>query len=67
MGNSNCALGNVFLGRILRVSVALSLVWDNHLRVSLGTEGAGLEKRLFVPDASSVDVETSLYVVNSID
>ena len=64
---SKCAHGNGFLGRILRVSVALSLVWDNHLRVSLGTEGARLEKRFLVPDAASVDIEASLYVVNSID
>ena len=64
---SKCAHGNGFLGRILRVSVALSLVRDNHLRVSLGTEGARLEKRFLVPDAASVDIEASLYVVNSID
>jgi hypothetical protein len=39
---------------------------DNHLRVSLGAESAGLEKGLLVPDAASVNIETSLDVIDCI-
>jgi hypothetical protein len=41
-------------------------VGHNHLRVSFGAESARLEKGLFVPDATGVDVEASLNVINSI-
>jgi hypothetical protein len=55
------------LRRVLRVSVALSLVRDYHLWVCLGAKSARLEERLGIPDAAGVDVETSLNVINSID
>jgi hypothetical protein len=42
-------------------------VRDHHLRVSLRAQGARLEEGLLVPDAASVDVETSLDVVDCID
>jgi hypothetical protein len=52
---------------ILGVTVALGYVRDDHLRVSLGTKSSGLKERLLVPNASCVDVESSLDVIDSID
>lgn len=49
---TECTHRNSFLGRILRIPVALGLVGDDHLRVSFGSEGARLEKGLSIPDAS---------------
>lgn len=57
---------NGFLRRILGVAVALSLVRNDHLRVSFGAEGTGLEEWLFVPHTSLIDVETSLDVVDGV-
>lgn len=56
-----------FFWWILRVTVALSNVRNNHLRVSLGTKSSGLKERLLVPNAFSVDVESSLEVIDSIN
>ena len=55
------------LGRILRVTVGLSLVRHNHLRVGLGAESTGLEQWLLVPNTLLVDVESSLNVVDGVD
>lgn len=55
------------LGRVLRVTVALRLVRDDHLSVGLGAESTGLEERLLVPDALHVDVEAGRDVVDGID
>jgi hypothetical protein len=52
---------------ILGVTVALGYVRDDHLRVGLGTKSSGLKERLLVPNASCVDVESSLDVIDSID
>ncbi len=54
------------LRRVLRVSVALSLVRDDHLRVGLCAESPRLEERLGIPDAAGVDVETSLDVIDGV-
>jgi len=61
------AHGDTFLWRVLRVTVAKGLVGDNHLRVGLGAEGAGLEERLLVPDALLIDVESGLDVIDSVN
>lgn len=61
------AHGDGLFGRILRVTVGLGLVRNDHLRVGLGAESAGLEERLAVPDALTIDVETSLNVIDGVD
>ena len=55
------------LRRVLRVTISLSLVGDNHLGVGLGAEGAGLEERLLVPDALLIDIKSGLDVINSVN
>ena len=64
---TKCAHRDRLLRRVLRVSVALSLVRDDHLRVGLCAKSPRLEERLGIPDAAGVDVETSLDVINSVD
>mmetsp|Transcript_21396 Transcript_21396/g.33092 ORF Transcript_21396/g.33092 Transcript_21396/m.33092 type:complete len:705 (+) Transcript_21396:1078-3192(+) len=58
--------GDGLLRGILRVTVALGLVGDNHLRVALSSEGAGFEEGLLEPDASLIDVETGMDVVDGV-
>lgn len=40
---------------------------DNHLRVRLGSERAGFEERLLVPDALLIHVKSSLDVIDSVN
>ena len=56
-----------FFWWILGVTVALSYVRNDHLRVGLGTKSSRLKERLLVPYASCVNVESSLDVIDSID
>lgn len=64
---SQGAHGDGLFRRILGIAVALSLVGHNHLRVSLGAESTRLKERLLVPDATGVDVETSVDVIDSVN
>jgi hypothetical protein len=59
--------GDRFLRRVLRITIALSLVRNNHLTVSLGSEGTRLKKRLSVPDTSGVDVKSCMDVIDGVD
>lgn len=52
-----------FFRRILGISVALGLVRNDHLHVSLGSECTRLEQWFLIPDTPAVDVETSLDIV----
>ena len=55
------------LRRILRIAVSLSLVRNDHLGVGLSAKSTGFEKRLLVPDALAINVETSLDVIDGVD
>lgn len=55
------------LGWILRVTVGLGLVRHDHLRVGLGAESTRLEQGLLVPDALTINVQSSLDVIDSIN
>lgn len=59
--------GNGFFGRILGIPIALGFEGNDHLGVCFGTKGSRLQKRLAVPDASLVYIETSFDVVDSVD
>jgi hypothetical protein len=63
---SQCAHWDSFFRRILGVSVALGLVRNNHLLVSLGSECTRLEQWFLIPDTSAVDVETSFDIVDGV-
>ncbi len=63
---SKSAEWDSFFGRILRVSVALSHVRDDHLRISFGSKSTRLEEGLLVPNTARVHIETCLDVVNGI-
>jgi hypothetical protein len=52
-----------FLRRILGVSIALCLEWNDHLLVSLGSKSARLKQWFLIPDTSLVNVETSFDIV----
>lgn len=56
-----------FFWWILRVTVALSDMRNDHLRVALGTKSSGLKEWLSIPNAFCVDVESSLDVIDGID
>lgn len=56
-----------FFWWILRITVALSYVRNDHLRVGLGTKSSRFKERLLEPNAFCVDVESSLDVIDSID
>ena len=58
---------NSFLWWILRITIALGLVWDDHLRVSFGSKGSRLKKRLLVPNASLIDVKSSMDVIDGVN
>jgi hypothetical protein len=62
-----CAQRNTLFRRVVDVGVANRLVRDDDLRMTLGSEGAGLEKRLFEPDALTIDVLSGLDIVDSVD
>jgi hypothetical protein len=64
---SHGAHGNGLLWWILRITVTKCLVWNNHLRVGFGSESAGLQERLLVPDTLLINIESSLDIINSID
>jgi hypothetical protein len=49
---------------ILRITVGLGLVWDDHLRVALGSQSTGFEQVLLVEDTLSIDILSSLDVVD---
>lgn len=63
---SQCAHWNRFFGWILGITVTLSFMWDYHLLVSFSSECSWFEKRLLVPDTLSINVKSSLDVVNCI-
>ena len=52
---------------VLRVTVTLSLVWDDHLRVGFSAESARLKEWLGVPDTSGVHIQSSLNVIHCIN
>jgi hypothetical protein len=60
------AHGDGLLRGVNGIAVALGLERDNHLRVGLGTQRAGLKKRLGVEDATVVNVGSCLEVIKSV-
>jgi hypothetical protein len=64
---SESAHGNGFFRRILGITVALSHVRDHHLRVGLSAKCARLKERLLVPNATLINVKTSIDVINCVD
>ena len=52
---------------ILRVTVRLGLMRHDHLRVSLSSKSTGFKERLRVPNALSIDIKSSLDIVDSVD
>lgn len=58
---------NGFFGWVLRVTVTLSVLWNDHLRVALCSESSAFEQWLSIPDTLAVDVEASLDIIDGID
>jgi len=58
---------NGLLWWILWITVALSDMWHNHLRVCLGTKSSWLKKWLLIPYTSSIHVKSSMNIIDSID
>jgi len=61
------AHGHSFLRSILDVSVTLSLMRNDHLRVSHDAESTRFQKGLLEPLASRVNIKSSLLVIDSVD
>ena len=64
---SQSAHWNGFLRRILWISITLCLVRNNHLAVSLSSQSSRLKQWLLIPNASRVNIESRLNIINSID
>jgi hypothetical protein len=64
---SEGAHGDRLLRRILRVTIGCGLVRHNHLGVCFGSKSTRLKKRLLIPNALTINIETSFDVIDSID
>lgn len=61
------AHGDRFFWRVLDVSVTERLVWNDHLRVGLGSEGSRFKEWFLKPYAFAINVVAGLDVVDGID
>ena len=56
-----------FLWRVNNVSIALSVVWNNNLRVAFSTKGSTFEQRLFIPYALEINILPRFNIIDGID
>lgn len=64
---SECAHGNRLLRRILRITIGAGFVRNNHLRVGFSSESTRLKQWLGVPNALTINVETSLDIIDGVN
>ena len=55
-----------FFSRVSLTSVVFSLVWHNHLNVTLRAQGSTLKQRYFVLNTPLVDILSGPYVIEGI-
>ena len=58
---------NSFFRRIHNISITLSIMRDNNLRMTFSSEGSTFKKWFFMPNTLLIDVLSSLNIINSIN
>jgi hypothetical protein len=58
--------GDRFFSWILGITVALSVVWNDDLTVTFGTQSSGFEQVFVVENASAIDEKSGLDVINGV-